>query len=680
MERSRFLAIHFRASAGIFLLLLAFAWDAGAAFFEKEYVVRTVQGEEILCDPYVVQPDDWVLRLLRQRGEIAHEDFPRFLELFKRLNPDVEDIDTLYPNQKVLIPLRTLPPGSLEGQETGAVTIPVITISRLPEIIASHSTRYRVRHGDWVSELISRRFGPVGSDSYERGVALFRKINPEIDNIDFILAGQMIRLPEPDIEDAPLYAQMFDESDEPDEMIDLTSVDPPLAGAADAGMDSEPAAEKYSPAPDRRTGTEQAAPDRAAGRAMRSTLPLADRMRGFADLSIFHKAAIILDANVINSGEYYFPRSGRSDFRLVLSETPLMVFRDGTTILFTKREWLSRENQHVVELYWPDIHIVFFEADTRLETLISTAIQVIDPEGFERHVDFRRDGLTVTLRGQYIYESPGRFETVCLNIIEKPEMRVPSAIRDYLARAGFAVRDWVEGDTVSGWAADLETGNYRIPEVEQVPAHPPARVVERLVRKMGHRYQEDVEVSFPYAGFQVNASADMLGLDNGKEVLIDYGGLDGDAVQAIEKTGIRVVQLGGSGDLQQIVGRLAELLSVEVNADPIFWTSKRPRLYNPSIQIPGFLISPRPDPAHLEERRRQLEIARQEEIARQWGTVRRVENAEEEASRGQDQTGVQDREKPPDLFVSMVPLPDAVAAHLAESGIRLIEIGNVPGR
>ncbi len=677
MERRRFLATCFGASAAACLLLLAFARNADAAFFEKDYVVREVKGEEILCDPYVVRPDDWVLRLLRQRGEIAHEDFPRFLELFEILNPDVEDIDTLYPNQEILIPLRKLPPGSLEGQETGVVTIPVITISRLPEIIDEHSTRYRVRHGDWVSKLISRRFGPVGSDSYERGMTLFKKINPDVDNIDFIDVGQMIRLPEADIEDTPLYAEMFDDSDE---MIDLTGVDPPLAGGADAGIDSEAADGKTRPEAQPGIGADQAAADDAAERAMRSTLPLADRARGFSDLSIFHKAAIILDANVINSGEYYFPRSGRSDFRLVLSETPLMAFRDGTTILFTKREWLSRENQHVVELYWPDIHIVFFEADTRLETLISTAIQVIDPEGFERHVDFRRDGLTVTLRGQYIYESPGRFETVCLNIIEKPEMRVPSAIRDYLARAGFAVRDWVEGDNVSGWAADLETGNYRIPEVEQVPAHPPARVVERLVRKMGHRYQEDVEVSFPYAGFQVNASADMLGLDNGKEVLIDYGGLDGDAVQAIEKTGIRVVQLGGSGDLQQIVGRLAELLSVEVNADPIFWTSKRPRLYNPSIQIPGFLISPRPDPAHLEERRRQLEIARQEEIARQWGTVRRGENAEEEASRGQDQTGVQDREKPPDLFVSMVPLPDAVAAHLAESGIRLIEIGNMPGR
>lgn len=677
MERRRFLSTCFGASAIVFLLLLAFFRDADAAFFEKDYVVREVQGEDILCDPYVVRPDDYVLRLLRQRGEIAHEDFPRFLELFKILNPNVADIDTLYPDQEVLIPLRTLPPGSLEGQDSGAVTIPVITISRLPEIIDAHSTRYRVRHGDWVSKLISRRFGPVGTDSYERGMTIFKKINPDVDNIDFIHAGQMIRLPEAGIEDTSLYARMVDDSEE---MIDLTGVEPSLAGGADAGMESDATAGKARSETQQSIGTGAAAADDAPERLKRSTLPQADRVRGFSDLSIFHKAAIILDANVINTGEYYFPRSGRSDFRLVLSETPLMAFRDGTTILFTKREWMSVENQHVVELYWPDIHIVFFEADTRLETLIATAIQVIDPEGFERHVDFRRDGITVALRGQYIYESPGRFETVCLNIIEKPEMRVPSPVRDYLARAGFAVRDWVEGDNVSGWAADLEAGNYRMPEVDQVPVHPPARVVERMVREMGHRYQEDVEVSFPYAGFQVNASADMLGLDNGKEVLIDYGSLDGDAVQAIERTGIRVVQLGGSGDWQRIFGRLAELLSVEVNADPIFWTSERPRLYNPSIQIPGFLISPRPDPAQREEIRRQREIARQEEIARQWGTVRRVEKTEEETSRGDDQAGLRDREKPPDLFVSMVPLPDAIAAHLAESGIRLIEIGSVPGR
>lgn len=618
MKRSRCLVSRFRiGTAALFVLLLFLGTDAAATFFEKHYAVKPVRGEDVLCDPYVVQKDDWVLRLFRQRGEIAREDFPMFLEIFEILNPDVDNINKIYPGQNILIPLRILPAGTFEDQESGSVVLPVITITRLPEIAEAYSTPHKVRYGEWVSKLVARSFGEVGSESYERGMDLFAHFNPEIENIDLIAAGQTVRLPDPAIIQSPVYAELFEEKTSPPDM-----PDPPRVASEEEEAVPGEAAEPGKEA----VGTPSALPS--------LTLPLVDKIRGFSNTPVFSKAAVMLDGDVVNSGEYYFPREGQSDLRLALSETPLMVFDDGTTLLFTKREWLSDENRKVIERYRPDINIIFFEADMRLGTLVSTIVPVIDTDGgYERHLDVNRGGISIAIRGQYIYNPPAMPWKICLSILEKPEMRVPEPVRDFLGDMDVVVRDWVEGENLSGWAKTVDTSGYRIPEKGRIPANPPEQFVEGLFRALGYRYQPDVKISFPYAGFQVSAHADLLSVNGGRDILIDYGDLGGDAIESIEKTGLQVLQLQRSRYPGDMLSQLAERRLLDTNADPIFWTSARPRLYNPSIQIPGYLVSSR------------------EEAIRPQGMVA----------------------NPYPLLVSMVPLPDPLAAFLDQSGIRAVE-------
>ncbi len=673
----------------VITIFLIFCDDANAAFFEKQYLVKEIQGKEVLCDPYVVQKDDWILRLFRQRGEIAHEDFPKFLQMFKIINPGVGDIDTIYPGQKIFIPLRILPPGSFDGQDSGMVTLPVINITNLPEIISNQSTQYIIQYGDWVSRLIAQRFGAIGTESYDRGVKSFKALNPEIADINIVLAGQIVRLPDPDDVELTLHAKV---SDEKEELIDLSDFtissadDYHIAAAQVTANKTQRSGHSDSASKSEATGKsgviESIEPEESQTRGIKafsSQSSIVESMRGFSDQSVFVKAGRILDADVISSGKYYFPRQGKPDFSLILSETPLMRFRDGTSLLFTKRQWLSVENQHIVELYWPDIKIVFFESDTQLKSLISTIIPVIDPGGdYAGHLNLTHGDIKIAVRGQYIYTPAGRqSRMVCLNILEKPEMRIPQTIRDYLGIMGVTVREWIEAESMSGWAESMDTG-YRVPEVRRISTNSPEFFVKNLIRELGYRYQKDVDVSFPYAGFQVNASAGMLSLDNGSNILMDYGDFDGNAIASIEKTGLRIIQVDKSSSPGNLVDLLSQLLPLEFTANPVFWTSARPRLYNPSIQIPGYLIYRRSEEQSLsaEEIERQLENERLEEIARQWGAVRYVdpENRPDEKRR----TEAPPKEKKQDykLLVSMVPIPEEVASYLHESGIRLIEVAD----
>jgi hypothetical protein len=159
--------------AAVFGGLIMMTSPAFGAFFQKEFVVCQDQGNDVLCDAYMVRKDDYVTKLFAQRGEIAYRDFPWFLAIFKRLNPSVKNIDLIYPGQRILVPLRIIPPNSLEGQATGTVTIPLITITNIPQQLQQNSLNYVVQPGDCVSALIAQKFGRYSTQPYKEALEIF---------------------------------------------------------------------------------------------------------------------------------------------------------------------------------------------------------------------------------------------------------------------------------------------------------------------------------------------------------------------------------------------------------------------------------------------------------------------------------------------------------------------------
>ncbi len=543
---------------------------AHAVFYQKHYAVKQYQGKDVLCDPYVVQEDDYVIRLLKQRGDISHRDFPRFLRIFKHINPDVTDVDLIYPKQRILIPLRVLAPGTLAGQESGEVTIPVVTITDLPEALKRYSEKYQVRYGDWVSRLISERFGDYGTQSYKRGIKLFQRLNPDIGDLDKIQAGMQVRLPDPDVRNQGWYEALFRESEPENPEMHKSEAVPVQIGS----------------------GPEAAGVEAGEAESSESTPFVAPQVQWFEDLSVFAKAAEILGAELLDSGQYHFPRPVRGDFRLDLSRTPVLAFENGLRFLFTKRRWLSPSEQMVIQQHWKNLEVMFVQGEPELSALLEDLISAFNPDGYKKRMSFKDRGVSIVLRGQFIYNTPGSGLKVCLNILSKPEMRTPQPICDYLSKHHIRIREWVEKENMSGWLLD-EADNQDAPE--KLPGVDP-RELERLVRviteMLGYRYYENVEVSFPYAGFQVKATTNLLSMGDKAEMLVDYGSLQGDAVKAIADTGFKILKIEGRREMEPLLRDLAEALPIAYDKAPIFWTADRPRIYNTSIEFPGYLVSP----------------------------------------------------------------------------------------
>ncbi|MGA6924827.1 MAG: LysM domain-containing protein, partial [Desulfosarcina sp.] len=233
--------------AAIALLL---ATQSHGAMLYKDYLVRYDRGWDILCDPYQVQQGDWVLKIFRQKGEIAHDDFREFLGIFERLNPHVKDIDRIRPGQVVDIPLMKLAQGNLPGQASGVVTIPFVMINDPVEMIDNHTRSYTVKKGDTVSTLIAKQFGGrYGDRTFAQGLELFKAANPNIEDVNRIYAGQRLYMPDPSIREQRWYSTLFDESDR------LT--DP--AAVSDDGTDPGPPPSSVAPVATRSATTAPAA-------------------------------------------------------------------------------------------------------------------------------------------------------------------------------------------------------------------------------------------------------------------------------------------------------------------------------------------------------------------------------------------------------------------------------------
>jgi hypothetical protein len=99
----------------ISVILVGSAAAVWAAKPYKIYVINRYGAWDIVCDSYTVQKDDHIWDILRRKGSIAEEDFPRFVTILKGLNPGIKDVNKIYPSQKILKPRKgpqTRPPAS----------------------------------------------------------------------------------------------------------------------------------------------------------------------------------------------------------------------------------------------------------------------------------------------------------------------------------------------------------------------------------------------------------------------------------------------------------------------------------------------------------------------------------------------------------------------------------------
>jgi hypothetical protein len=527
------------------------------SLIHKSYIVRYDRGWDILCEPYVIHPNDSVLKIFHQKGEISRQDYRDFLDIFKRLNPHIRNVDLVRPGQSIDIPLRKLEHGTLPGQTSGVITITFATLHDVAQIIRQHSNPYTVKKGDRVSMLVAREFGHFGSKPYRQGIQLFKAANPEVTNLELIYVGQEVNIPDAAIRKAPWYANLFDNRGRLREKVHQNPPSPP--------MENKPVSD---PQP---LETVASFSEKTMGNLMMAADCVGGRLKA--------------------KGTYFLPLKNAGEFELNLFKHPMLEFGAGPKLVFTPNHMIMDLEKVKFQTYWPEMTPVTVDPGASTEQYIAAIFAALnkDSGGPTEELIIKKPGVRITVRAKYIRtEEEGR--QLCITPVASAAQQTPAVVRRYLERNGIVIKEFIAGGT----SMPSDRDNPKIPEMKSQSSITPTSqkdFVRQLAHKLGVSYISNTNITFPYAGFQVEAYGNLLSAKTGREILIDFSELYGDATTAIQKTGLDVIRIGPRDSYNIIAQKILTVLSIQYKQRLTLLAARRSAEYNTAITISGLIYT-----------------------------------------------------------------------------------------
>lgn len=547
-------------------LLLAIALLSSpvqGSFLYKNYVIKEDMGWDILCAPYIVQRNDWVLKIFKLRGEIARENFPHFIRVFKRINPHIKNIDRIRPGQQILIPLKKLQESPVPNNASGIVTIPFVDLSRSPGQKHPPLNTYKVKRGDTVSKLIAGPFGRFGSKSYKQAIALFTQLNPHINDLDLIFIDQTIFLPRslPQLRD-PAFVENVEKS-----------------------------SRQPHPKP-------AAAPEKEATSSIRPKLPLKPMIPPLAE------AAAIMDAKLLDKGKYYFPRAAKDDLELDLARNPVLEMPDGSRVMLSGKQGLPEQDLETVKSKWKAFTRVAVPEGALVEEILNTVLSAAKKPEKPSNLSFSAGGARITIRAKWIIKGAmtelNPVRNICISFIEHPDQRTPTGIIRFLEHYGIRLKEVFRGSGSASYSSPVRAIPVpRRDPIKTVIASGRRSFVNDLLTAMGYSYTQNVTITFPYAGTEIKALSNLVTTPEGNPVFVDYGDLFGDAFLTIQKTGFNIIQVNHTDNPRQITEKLAGVLGPDWFRNPSFLAANRPAEFNTEFVIQGYLTEKRSDAAQI---------------------------------------------------------------------------------
>jgi len=274
----------------------------------KQYSIFKFNDEDVLCEPYIVSKDDWLYKIFRKKGEISEQDFPQFIIIFKKINPEINNVDAIEPGIHIVIPLKKIKKDEYEQSSPGKVDIPVIEFSAMVEDLdlKQFIQKHKVQKGETISDLIDKDFLETGGTLSKEGVQVFKLANPDIKNINIIYEGADIYLPDPSIKSQSWFKSI-------------------LSGKI------------------------------PIGETKRKKIAAVKRKIDAHELAQLKKYSALIGGTLLNQGKMYFPGRDGSSQVLDLSYSPVIEKDDGSKVLIISGNNVNAELLEYVQTYWKGI-------------------------------------------------------------------------------------------------------------------------------------------------------------------------------------------------------------------------------------------------------------------------------------------------------------------------------------
>jgi hypothetical protein len=304
-----------------------------------------------------------------------------------------------------------------------------------------------------------------------------------------------------------------------------------------------------------------------------------------------------LGSKLLASGQCYFPEKDRGDMTLDLAAFPVIELQDGRHLLLERGKGLPKDIEEAARASWKDLVILHADPGDPYDVVLDKVFRAMFGKEVQKVIALPAfdDGIQVTLRGDWIFPleankgDQGGYQ--CITLIETPEESTSGPVIQYLAETNIQVLDILSPIGREKAAPFSKEKVLKDCPVLSIDGSSQEAFVSGFVSALGYSYDPRVPLSFDYAGFQVQTTANVIYGGRLADLVVDFGTFYGEAKSAVEAGGLRVLSIKPDEDFVTIAKQILAFTGTAYTEGPVFLAANRERSKAASLTIPGILIS-----------------------------------------------------------------------------------------
>jgi LysM repeat protein len=500
---------------------------------EKNKEVREVDNRKVLAENYTVKKGDHLWQLFRERGMLQKRDLPELIEVLKRLNPSLTNLDLIYPGQRVVIPLTLTPVKGLPvfAQAAPETAVPLEALKDLD------FENYTVKPGDALIRVVRERFHVSEQDISGQYLQMLKRANPSVEDLNRIFPGQVVKLPvfSSQIVRAPIEHNK-----------------PP----------AEPAEKK------------------AGVRVAKLDQQLTE---------IFS----LMGEEWVTTGEHFIPLKSGGQINLKADSFPVLNLSNGNRVIVDLYDELPERMAQAITSNWENYRIVHLNKEDDLKKVLDKIFPVC---GYYRvykqgePLELVGD-IQIRMTADWIIQplpppDKGLGHMILITLTDSGAARMSPEIRSFLEGIDCKVIEYPPSKQPKAVAlanAETLTAGHDTPEL-----------IEKVLNLRGQPFSRNLEVPV-YQGektrFNMLVKADFFLYVAGKQAIIDCSGLGEETLSLLRDRGIPVLSLHDEKDPSLAVSRVLEFIGAQFDSKPHpFMAAGKGEAMNIKMTIPGIVF------------------------------------------------------------------------------------------
>ncbi|MBC8419579.1 MAG: LysM peptidoglycan-binding domain-containing protein [Desulfobacterales bacterium] len=547
------------------------------------------EGKTLRTEEYVIREGDWLIKILKSKGLLEEHNLPELLEILRKLNTSLHDVNLIRSGEKIVILVKVVPSGDAGEPPQMEKEPSSPPAPRSPPPKKLKSVPYKVKRGDSLSRLVMSRYDLSQKQFIGEYLRLFKKCNPSIKDPDRLLAGKVIRLPQyPPVppETGPEVAALRDvdkpgqpvivpkekivpERQElpPPSPIQAPPEAPPKDRLADRGKVPEP---QIKPVPAVRTPEATIQVSRGLGNILSD-----------------------MGEEWLDSGDHFIPLKSSGHINLKAESYPIIRLSRGMTVIVDLHNALPEKMANVIQSSWGSYRVVHLSLNDDLRASLDKILRAFNYQKiFKKGEPLKLGGsIPVSITGDWIVTPPvtpsGKGPAfIVINLIDPGSSGTPGTIRGYLKQIGVEVIEYP-----SAKEAPVDTSKVKaLEKAEDAPS-----LIKAVLNLTGQPFSTRLKIpAYETANddFKFMVEADFYLKIRGRSHIIDVTGLDPEVVTLLKDRGTSVLSLAKEKEPVTMVARVLEFLNVKFEHGPhVFLSSPGEDSRNVRLSLSGIIFS-----------------------------------------------------------------------------------------